>query len=694
MANDSPQEPYKRSAEQARRDGAACLAAALDYLRRGWCPLALCPLDHKGMSEKHLEECQSPGKVPFHKWKALQTSFPTEDEVRGWWRNHPTANVGVAAGGPGRLISLDLDGPTAWEELNVLAGGELTATLQFTTGKGDRLLFLAPEGVELRTTAKPLIVGELRFQYTGGQTVMPPSRHYTGREYGWLDGHRPGEIELAPAPLWLVEQLRPAVKAERAPRERTSKERTVTSPPAPGEPITKDHRNNELTRLAGMMRRQGFSYEAIRVALLTVNRERCRPVLEEVEVEGIARSIAKYPPAPRTETGQLGGTASDKKQEQGEPWRLSTRALSDYRPRPVRYVATGYLPRGKEVVVAGPGGIRKTAVAISLAASVTTGKQPLGLPGAAELPASDVLIYAREDDPEDTLSPRLRAAGADLSRVHNIVGIEPVKSTTPGERKLKPFTLRDVDALRRTLEDSGEVRLIIIDPIAGAVASAGADTHKDGEVRSVLEPLAELAAEFDVLVLCIAHTGKAGDRKAADKVLGSVAFVNLARLAFVVGRDDDDTGYLCPIKCNLGKWPASLKFKTRGLTELEQATALAGYADHLDPASRQELAGQLFHLDWLGPCDMTADEVTSYRKPTTATVQDAEKAAIWMRARLAAGGEDSDTVVRDGNSQLNMNHRLRWWRDTVLKGQLRGSPTRVLKPDGTVEKWLWSLPVK
>ena len=45
------------------------------------------------------------------------------------------------------------------------------------------------------------------------------------------------------------------------------------------------------------MRRVGFSESAIYVALSTTNRERCSPPLEENEVLGIARSLAKYAPA-------------------------------------------------------------------------------------------------------------------------------------------------------------------------------------------------------------------------------------------------------------------------------------------------------------------------------------------------------------------------------------------------------------
>jgi hypothetical protein len=63
----------------------------------------------------------------------------------------------------------------------------------------------------------------------------------------------------------------------------------------PGGPIRERTRNLRLTSMAGAMRRAGFSRDEIEAALLAVNRRRCRPPLPPAEVQGIARSVAKYP---------------------------------------------------------------------------------------------------------------------------------------------------------------------------------------------------------------------------------------------------------------------------------------------------------------------------------------------------------------------------------------------------------------
>jgi hypothetical protein len=210
-------------------DGKACFQAALDYLARGWSAVLLCPPDHFRMSPSHIngrgkrKGCKNPGKVPFWKWEHLQQRLATPDEVREQWRKHMDANVGVIMGYVSGIVGIDTDGSSGEAKLAELSGGDLPPTLEFTTpGGGRRRLYGIPEGVKVKTTIHK--TGgeheEVRFQANGAQTVMPPSRHESGRLYEWKPGHGPGEIELAMMPAWLIEQLRP--KEEKPTSSRSS----------------------------------------------------------------------------------------------------------------------------------------------------------------------------------------------------------------------------------------------------------------------------------------------------------------------------------------------------------------------------------------------------------------------------------------------------------------------------------------
>jgi putative DNA primase/helicase len=277
--------------------GAACLAAALDYRSRGWSALAICPPDHVGVGRTHGRDCRHPGKAPWGPWKEYQTRRPTEAELRRKWRDNPRLNVGMPLGGVTGLIGLDVDEAGGEELLRWLSGGDLPETLEFTSGKGRRLLYGVPPGVLLKPTPKPggleVESGELRLLGLGSQTVMPPSRHKdSGRLYAWVPGRGPSEIEPAIAPAWVVELMR----ADAAGVNGTTRGRRAR-PLDDGEKIPLHHRNTTLTSLAGTMRRRGFSRDAIEAALLVVNEQQCDPPLDEGDVEDIAKSVARYKPA-------------------------------------------------------------------------------------------------------------------------------------------------------------------------------------------------------------------------------------------------------------------------------------------------------------------------------------------------------------------------------------------------------------
>jgi putative DNA primase/helicase len=278
--------------------GRACLEAALRYLRDyGWSVLCLCPADHVGIDRVvpgHSASCDKPGKRPWHRWLKYRDCLPTGAQVRSWWGKVPNANVGVALGPVSGLVRVDAEGQDAAAKVRELSGGRaLPDTLAFQSGRKDGTgrgwLYAIPRGVLLKTTPKPLKVGEVRFQARGTQTVLPPSRHKDGNLYRWLPGHGPGEIEPAPMPDWMVALM--WADARGAARGRSA------GGLADGGRIAEGARNSTLTSMAGTMRRRGFGYNAIRAALLEENGERCDPPLEEAEVEAIARSVVRYKPA-------------------------------------------------------------------------------------------------------------------------------------------------------------------------------------------------------------------------------------------------------------------------------------------------------------------------------------------------------------------------------------------------------------
>jgi Bifunctional DNA primase/polymerase, N-terminal len=146
------------------------------------------------VGETHAQKCKHLGKAPCGSWKEFQTRLPTEAELRRKWEDNPQLNVGMTLGGVTGLVGLDVDEAGGEELLRRRSGGDLPPTLEFTSGKGRRLLYHVPEGVELRPTPRPggeeVKDGELRLLGLGSQTVMPPSRHKDSAEVrDWFAQH-------------------------------------------------------------------------------------------------------------------------------------------------------------------------------------------------------------------------------------------------------------------------------------------------------------------------------------------------------------------------------------------------------------------------------------------------------------------------------------------------------------------------
>jgi putative DNA primase/helicase len=157
--------------------------------------------------------------------------------------------------------------------------------------------------------------------------------------------------------------------------------------------------------------------------------------------------------------------------------------------------------------------------------------------------------------------PRLIAAGADLSRVHFVEG------TLDGKKnRSQSFNLQfDLDLLERKIEEIGDVGLVIMDPVS-AYLGGGLDSHKNAEVRRVLEPVGQLAQRTNVSVLSVTHFSKGGSSngaKALHKVIGSIAFTAAPRAAFMVSQDpnDPDRNLFLFLKTNIGKHPQGLAYR-------------------------------------------------------------------------------------------------------------------------------------
>lgn len=235
------------------------------------------------------------------------------------------------------------------------------------------------------------------------------------------------------------------------------------------------------------------------------------------------------------------------------------RRLSDIEAQPLAWLWPGRIPLGKLTLLAGDPGLGKSFLTCDIAARISKGTDwPDGSAGGE---AGSVIMLNCEDDAADTIRPRLDAAGADLSRVFVLDGIDEPPHKV-GKTTRRSFSLeRDIPTLEALLQQHSDCRLIVVDPISGYCGRT--DSHNNTEVRGLLAPLSELAARHRVAVVAVTHLSKGAGGKAVYRAMGSLAFAAAARAVWVVVKDadDDERRLLVPGKTNLGRKPTGLAFR-------------------------------------------------------------------------------------------------------------------------------------
>ena len=205
--------------------------------------------------------------------------------------------------------------------------------------------------------------------------------------------------------------------------------------------------------------------------------------------------------------------------------------MSDVVKKKQRWLWENRLPLGAMSTIAGDPDKGKSLVTLYIAARVTKGEPLYGNVSTVTLPPSDVLILSAEDDPETTLSPRLEAAGADLSRIWLLESVVVKDGTGKTFEQREAQLDYDIGEVRKILADHPNIRLIIIDPISSFLGNAG--MNKEQEVRKVLRPIRDIAQSLDISVILVAHFNKVTEAKAAlDRVGGAKAIVGYGRAAW------------------------------------------------------------------------------------------------------------------------------------------------------------------
>lgn len=216
--------------------------------------------------------------------------------------------------------------------------------------------------------------------------------------------------------------------------------------------------------------------------------------------------------------------------------------MSTVERRPVDWLWPGRLAKGKLTLLIGEPDMGKSLIGTGWAAGLSRGAR---WPDRQVCEPGNVIIMTSEDGINDTIAPRLDAAGADCARIHILR-----MARRDGVERMVTLAA-DLDMLEAALR-CHQTCLLIVDPLSAYLGDA--DTHRDAALRGVLTPFADLLERTHVACVGIMHPPK----HVANLIYfasGSGAFTAQSRITLGAGKDpNDDTGtrrFLVKIKGNL-----------------------------------------------------------------------------------------------------------------------------------------------
>jgi hypothetical protein len=320
----------------------------------------------------------------------------------------------------------------------------------------------------------------------------------------------------------------------------------------------------------------------------------------------------------------------------------------------ITWLFTGRYPAGMLVILDGDPGLSKSMFSLGLTVSVITGKPFLGM--IKPETTGGVILLSAEDDLNNTIIPRLLAAGAPLGVIPNL---HHIPCTKPGGDRI---SLADVDtlaALEKLIIDT-KARLMVVDPI-NAYLGDKVDSNNDQKIRQVLGPISEMANRTGCMIFCLRHLNKGGGGKAIYRGLGSIGYTGQARANFFAAQHPDDEGWfvIAASKFNIGAKPSSIKYT-------------------LDFATVPNVSSPVPYCARGENCDLTANALSAQSDDDGDKVAEAVE---FLQEILSLGPVSFDLITKAAAKRKIATITLR-----------RAKSRMKVKSVKTTKNWYWQLP--
>jgi putative DNA primase/helicase len=316
---------------------------------------------------------------------------------------------------------------------------------------------------------------------------------------------------------------------------------------------------------------------------------------------------------------------------------IAVTVAESVQPKRIDYLWPGRIARGKLTVIGGDPGVGKGTLGIDICARLSTGSNwPDGKPA----PQGMTQLLTGEDDPADTIKPRLMVAGADCSQV---LFTDYAEVLDRGNDRRRIDLSLDAELLVQTAAGRGVVA-IVIDPLSSYLGQE-TNSWRDSDMRRVLDPLAEAAGRSGVAIVLVAHLTKASGNKALYRFQGSIATTAAARFGFLVAKHttDPELRVFAAVKSNFSRIPTSLSFR-------------------IVPVYLPAIDDEVGKIEWAGAVSLTADDLLGPQERSRAV----DTAKDFLLNYLAAGEAKSNDIKAAAHDH-GIGQRSLWDARTELE---------------------------
>lgn len=288
--------------------------------------------------------------------------------------------------------------------------------------------------------------------------------------------------------------------------------------------------------------------------------------------------------------------------------RLVMRTGSSIDDGGMNYLWRRRIPLGGPTIIFSRPGAGKSTMAADMAGNVTTGKSwPDGAPC-----SRGRVLYLKGEGTDASIRDRMRNAGADPNMYH-VIGRADVGDDD--ESPMIDLGKDDANLLAHELRMLDDVKLVIVDTLDSLFPSMR--MIDNGHIRKCLWPMQELAADYDLALVILAHTNKGGYFDPLDRLSGGRAIGGSARAVWYLGQQnrESDQYWMAPVKVNDFKPEPAIEYRIIGIGPDSPGAIRWGESDP----------------------DVSAWELD--QPPKTGSRSKTEDCVDWMRDRLAGGPE-------------------------------------------------------